>query len=561
MGDLEAKFLDFGLPQDTVTAFIGHAMERPQDYVDLSFDSLQHLFEQVNRMVVVQISYPQQQKILALYEHALCSDGVGNEVDLVANCHEPEDIGMWRGWVKRIEAIKAMSKVRNLGGVKQEPLKLTDLKNWEVWKKWFRSLMHGMYSEDTWIPLDSLLKSQADQDAVTRPVDFEDPQWVDLEDCLIKTTIFDGRLKRCKDDNARLWEELNKSVTPESSMASHIREFQRTRNGVGAWRALCASAEGGAAVMGRIARSYGLLDNNFFKGGGGKYTFDQFKATEVENHGILKEEGEPVPVNKQITDLMKKVTDPRLMVAKNIIMSEPKYNTDYMAALDFMGTIVMQSQLVNAPHPHRNVAQATSSGRKNGKGKDSGKGKGKGKTTTERKPVPTVSSGIEYKSGRWIPSGDFLKLTQKERDEHTAIVKAGVADGTITLKAPRGKDRSIRTMTSVRDPPSVVAPVTTTPGTVPVSSSSTTVTTATTPATPTIYLVVQDSPSATATATVAAAATVPASVPTSTQVTPPAIAAAPKRKADNLDGGSAADQFGRAAHQSLRANPAEADKD
>jgi hypothetical protein len=174
-------------------------------------------------------------------------------------------------------------------------------------------------------------------------------------------------------DNGKVWTVL-KSSTLKGPAWAYISNFDRTRNGRGAIRALKEHYEGPAAMSATKAAAYDLIRNASYNGEKRNWTFEQYITTFQKSHQILLEYGEPVPEAKKVRDMIDGIDHSSVLMASGIatLKAQPLLLEDFHAASNFLCNFVA----ANKGSTPRNISSINSNNSGRGRG---GRGRGRGR--------------------------------------------------------------------------------------------------------------------------------------------------------------------------------------
>lgn len=352
-------------------------------------------------------------------------------------------------WIKRAQVIYRTSKSKTDSGSRLEDdlvvIQQGALKNIGMWEKVKQLISHGLrqLSSDNdvgnlryltrpdmtnWVAGDP-----ADINAVEFGGDFDKLAYATLSihyprlGVSIPDTapMHEQNRLRVELDGQRLWEIIAK-VTDEQPTFELVRKFQASRDGIGAYRRLVEEAEGSTSTASKRSKAYKGLRDTVFTGRSPRFTWSAFIAKQEGHFAALDEAGEPCAETRKVNELLSHITDPRLESAKDHVYGDRAMLENYNMASQYLGTCLAN--------------RATSQGY--GTGRHVGLTDSERKDKEEREAAATeqkTPSGIEWKSGRYLPKAEYAKLHTWEREAHKKVVASLKPE-----KKKTGRNRSKR---------------------------------------------------------------------------------------------------------------------
>lgn len=394
-------------------------------------------------------------KILALvhWSHTCIAQGIGLDV---ANFTNEATMQIWSQRSKEIiELTKRKSDSRSRvedDFVKIEPGMFKQLSQWEDMKDLIRKALSHMHTWQWVGDLRYLIRDELDNHAPNNNIDvitvyqgnFDKmaeetlmihlPPDVEIADARVQAT---GQRERVRQDSARLW-TLLETMTSKQPTYNLIRTYKTSANGIAAYCRLKVEAEGITARTTKKNLAYQTIKNTYFSGRTARFTFSSYVERLEGAFAALEEEGEPQAESRKVSELLVHITDPRLAVAKDIVTGDPTKLENFQAASQYLGTC-LANRMSTQPSPNpRGIAEAEKGG-KQGSGR-------------EVDAIEEESSGIEWKSGRYIPSSEYNLLKKWEKEAHRKIVRA-MPDEERAKKRGAGKNqRSKKNKKSKKEP-------------------------------------------------------------------------------------------------------------
>lgn len=296
---------------------------------------------------------------------------------------------------------------------------------WEKTKQLIEHALRHMSSTNEVGNLRYLTREDLENRAANAPVgiydeayegDFDEMTYATLaihypnESVTIEDTrpLYQRERQRVRKDSARLWEVIAR-LTEGQPTYDLVRKFQKTRDGLGAYRRLRAEAEGSTARTTKVTTAYKTIQNTTYNGRSPRFTYSAFITKQEGAFAVLAEEGEPQAESKKVNDLLTHITDPRLENAKDHIAGDAAKLNNYELASQYLGTCLA----------NRAASASTGSGRNVGTTESERKDEKEHKVDAIEKKTP---SGVKWQDGRWLSKSEYRKLHDWERKEHRKIV-------------------------------------------------------------------------------------------------------------------------------------------
>ena len=187
-------------------------------------------------------------------------------------------------------------------------------------------------------------------------------------------------------DNAKVYGIL-KQLCLEGPGRSYILEFDRVKDGRGAWLAMYSHYEGDSFRNRSKEEAYTVLEHIHYEGERKGFTFETFVARHNDCYLELSRHNEPVHEEKKVRDFLNRINAPELQAAKQQVRSDMNMRGSFQAAANFIALSVTPAKQSN-----RNVGSATTDprggrgrggrggrqGRQPGMGRGSGRGRSNG---------------------------------------------------------------------------------------------------------------------------------------------------------------------------------------
>ena len=126
------------------------------------------------------------------------------------------------------------------------------------------------------------------------------------------------------------------------------------------------------------AQAYDTIKNAFYSGEKQKWTFEMYVTLHQKSHQTLEEYGKPVPLAKQVRDLIDGIDRSNGMMAAALatLLATKNLREDFQAASGYLFNFVAANKSENQT---RNISGVGSGGRGGaGRGHSSGRGSGQG---------------------------------------------------------------------------------------------------------------------------------------------------------------------------------------
>lgn len=179
-----------------------------------------------------------------------------------------------------------------------------------------------------------------------------------------------------REDNKRVYEELKLTMINGPGWA-FIKRFERTQDGRSAVLAIKQQAEGRSATDSRKQQAYSQIATARYSGPRRNWNFQNYVERHQGGHNELADLNEPVPETKKVTDFLSGITDSRLTNAKDIVLGNPQYLSNFEACQQYLATLV--GNKMEQAKIERQISEIKIKKKGGGGGGDKDKGKGKEK--------------------------------------------------------------------------------------------------------------------------------------------------------------------------------------
>jgi hypothetical protein len=140
-------------------------------------------------------------------------------------------------------------------------------------------------------------------------------------------------------DNAKVYGIL-KQLCLEGPGRSYILDFDRAKNGRGAWLAMFNHFEGDSYHNRAKLEAYATLDTIHYDGGKKGFTFEKFVEKHNECYLELARHNEPVYEEKKVRDFLQRINAPELQAAKQQVRANESMMTNFQLAANFIALSV-----------------------------------------------------------------------------------------------------------------------------------------------------------------------------------------------------------------------------
>ncbi len=196
-----------------------------------------------------------------------------------------------------------------------------------------------------------------------------------------------------------------------------IQDFERRRDGRGAWKALKEHFEGPSNQLRLKASAYAAIKRAEYKGAK-NFDYELYRRIHTQAHSDLARYGEPVPEAKKVKDFLDGITDSSLQTAKYTIAGFSHLMGNFHDAANYIGNIID----MNKKNEFRHVGAVTGrgsggrnkgrgrtqiKGRENGRGRNGGRGRGRGGRGGGRS---------NNSPGRWITAEEWQNMSDEDKE-------------------------------------------------------------------------------------------------------------------------------------------------
>ena len=328
-------------------------------------------------------------------------------------------------------------------------IELPELKghvNWTTYRDKFESNLANMIGA-RYTPLSYVIDC-TERPRITRATQLFEVEVIDMGDVELLKTNTTHHGPQYKDDNSKVWMLLKKSLLGNQPY-HHIDEYEKTRDGRGAWLALKAYYEGEDFVNRTTQECLTKLRSLHYRGETPRFGFEQFVEAQKECYKRLRDVGYNgglgVDEATKCTNLKSAImSDAQLETALSIARTRGMFSGAFDDLVHFLKAEVdemtMRKKQLRAANSRGRVAAVESgpgSGRgrgRGGRGRGQGRGRGRGRGRGGRRPrtyLTRIVQGREIHNGNY-PSADFAGLTREQKNAVRELRKKGeeIASGT-----------------------------------------------------------------------------------------------------------------------------------
>jgi hypothetical protein len=216
-------------------------------------------------------------------------------------------------------------------------------------------------------------------------------------------------------DNHAVFDSL-KSRLLNGPAWTWIQDYEKKRDGRGAWKALQAHFEGVSGQIRLKAAAYAAIKRAEYNGAK-NFDFDLYKCIHTQAHSDLKRYGEPVAETKKVKDFLDGITEPSLQPVKYTIAGFPHLMNNFTEAANYI------SQIIDLNRKTESITRQVSA---TGTGGQGGRGHGgRGRTHGDRggrggRGGRGRGRGGRFNTpghaGRWISSEQWQSMSEEDRD-------------------------------------------------------------------------------------------------------------------------------------------------
>ena len=321
-------------------------------------------------------------------------------------------------------------------------IELPELKghsNWTAYRDKFESNLANMVGA-RYTPLSYVIDG-TERPRITRTTPLFEVETIDMGDIdLIKSnTTHHG--PQFKEDNSKVWMLLKKSLLGHQPY-HHIDEYERNRDGRGAWLSLKAYYEGEDFVNRTTQECLTKLRTLHYRGETPRFGFEQFIEAQKECYKRLRDVGynggNGVDEATKCTNLKAMImSDAQLETALSIARTREMFSGAFDDLVHFLKAEVdemtMRKKQLRAASNRGRVSAVgsqpgTGRGRgRGGRGRNGGRGRGRGRGRGGRKPrtyLTRIVQGREIHNGNY-PAAAFMELSREQKDAVKELRRKG----------------------------------------------------------------------------------------------------------------------------------------
>ena len=343
-----------------------------------------------------------------------------------------------------VQVYEGYKKKREVDGEEDTIIELPELKghsNWTTYRDKFESNLSNMIGSRN-IPL-SYVIDESERPRITRATAFLEVAVMDLSDDSFFAAHTTHHGPSYTEDNSKVWMLIKKSLLGHQPY-HHIDEYERGRDGRGAWLTLKAYYEGEDFVNKTIQENLTKLQTLHYRGETQRFGFEQFIELQKECYKRLRDvgynNGAGVDEATKCSNLKTMILgDAQLETALSIARTRGLFNGTFDDLVHFLKAevdelILRKKQLRSvAPRGSRisSITAQSAGGRGRGRGGRGrgGRGRGRGRGRGYRRPrtyLTRMVQGKEISNGNYS-SAEFAELTREQKDMVRQLRREGEA--------------------------------------------------------------------------------------------------------------------------------------
>jgi hypothetical protein len=214
---------------------------------------------------------------------------------------------------------------------------------WETWSMYMRSKRGAAR-----IPLVYVFREHT---AVTD--DIRDKTYETTDEKYINCFTLDGTYFEV--DNKTVFHELN-IVLIGGPLESIAKKYEKREDGRAAVLAILAYANGDDAKMARTNEALKLIEATTYHRRSQNFTLDDFFSRLRKNYEILESNGEGLQESMKVSQMMGKINDPQLAIAKSVVMTQVKSDSTFEEVVTLLKSAMSASQTAMAHINPRQVS-------------------------------------------------------------------------------------------------------------------------------------------------------------------------------------------------------------
>jgi hypothetical protein len=170
--------------------------------------------------------------------------------------------------------------------------------------------------------------------------------------------------------------DLLQSLTLNGPVWEWINNFERVRDGRGAWKALITYYEGDSMKTRTKQECYDAIAKAVYKGNTRTFDFTTYVSIHQQAHQELLCLYEPVPENKKVRDFLSGLTDPQCANIKLNVLANPIYMNDFSLMINYCATAI--DMIKKNDSSTRQISDVQSGSYKGGQGNRGGRNNNRG---------------------------------------------------------------------------------------------------------------------------------------------------------------------------------------
>jgi hypothetical protein len=147
-----------------------------------------------------------------------------------------------------------------------------------------------------------------------------------------------------------------------------MQQFDRLRDGRGAYLSVKSQAEGPAAIATQKAEAYNNIKEAKFTGMTPRYSFDKYVHIHQKNQNKLALLGEPVSETKKVLDFLEQISAPLLATAKENVLGDLAKLENFHACQQYLKQVLLSQKARNTASSTIAAVSTKKKGRNGGGG-------------------------------------------------------------------------------------------------------------------------------------------------------------------------------------------------
>jgi len=160
--------------------------------------------------------------------------------------------------------------------------------------------------------------------------------------------------------------DLLQSLTLNGPAWAWINNYERVRDGRGAWKALITYYEGDSMKTRTKQECYDTIAKAAYKGNSRTFDFSAYVAIHQQAHQDLFRLGEPVPENKKVRDFLNGIMDTQCANIKLNVLANSAYMNDFAMMINYCATAI--DMIKRNDSSSRQISEVQSQNNRGGRG-------------------------------------------------------------------------------------------------------------------------------------------------------------------------------------------------